>query len=183
MAIKRFPCGQYGRQRLQFYPAPFRAPLRAFAGLAFPWVGERVLVANIEGRGWCIPSGRVEPNETSLDAVKREALEEAGAVLKEIQYIGCYMVTERREVRWADCYAACVERLEEIGMKEESSGRKLMTLDELPEAYHCWNPLTQLVFEHSKEIVERHLRQRCLGAADQVPEGVDSLFDSAQPIR
>ncbi|MEZ0325494.1 MAG: NUDIX domain-containing protein [Fimbriimonas sp.] len=183
MALRRFPCGQYGRQRLQFYPAPFRAPLRAFAGLAFPWVGDRVLLANIEGRGWCIPSGRLEPNETSLDAVRREAVEEAGAVLMEIQYIGCYLVTERSEVRWADCYAACVERLEEIGMKEESSGRRLATLEELPSIYHNWNPLTQLVFEHSKEVLERHMRQRCLGPAEQQLEGVDSLFDSPSPIR
>jgi 8-oxo-dGTP diphosphatase len=140
-------------------------------------------VANIEGRGWCIPSGRVEPDESSLEAVRREALEEAGAVLREIQYIGCYLVSERREVRWADCYAACVERLEEIGMKEESSGRALMSLEELPEQYHHWNPLTHLVFEHSKEVLERHLKQRCLGSAEVAPEWVDSLFDSPRPIR
>ena len=36
--LKKFPVGPYGRQRLQFYPAPFRAPLRAFAGLVFPWM-------------------------------------------------------------------------------------------------------------------------------------------------
>ncbi len=149
----------------------------------FPWVGDRVLLANIEGRGWCIPSGRLECNETSLEAVRREAVEEAGAVLKEIQYIGCYLVTERSEVRWADCYAACVDRLEEIGMQEESSGRRLATLEELPEIYHLWNPLTQLVFEHSKEVLERHIRQRCIGPAEQQLEGVDSLFDSPSPIR
>ncbi len=159
--MSRFPSGQYGRQRLQFYPAPFRAPLRAFAGLVFPWVDDQVLLADIDGRGWCIPSGRVEPNETSLEAVRREALEEAGAVLKSIQYIGCYHISERREVRWADCYVACVEDLVEIGMQEESKGRQLVTLDELPALYHLWNPLTELVFLHSKEILDRHLKHLC----------------------
>jgi len=153
--VKRFPCGQYGRQRLQFFPAPYRAPLRSFAGLVFPWDGEQVLVCDIIGRGWCIPSGRVEPFETSLDAVKREAVEEAGAVLKDIQYIGCYHISERREVRWADCYVAHVDRLVEIGMREESNGRKLVTLDELPDIYHQWNELTQMVFEHSREVIRR----------------------------
>jgi 8-oxo-dGTP diphosphatase len=156
--VRKFPCGQYGRQRLQFFPAPFKAPLRAFAGLVFPWNGDRVLLANIEGRGWCIPSGRVEPNESSLEAVRREALEEAGAVLKDVQYIGCYMISERREMRWADCYAACVHELVEIGMKEESKGRRFATMDELPEIYHQWSELTRLVFEHSREIVHRHVR-------------------------
>lgn len=153
--MRRFPSGQYGRQRLQFYPAPFRAPLRAFAGLVFPWQGDQVLICDIEGRGWCIPSGRVEPFETSLEAIKREALEEAGAVLDDIQYIGCYHITERREVRWADCYAAHVVELVEIGMQEESLGRMYARMEELPAIYHLWNPLTEMVFEHSREVLGR----------------------------
>jgi len=154
--MKRFPAGSYGRQRLQFFPAPFHAPLRAFIGLVFPWDGDKVLIADICGRGWCIPSGRVEAFETSLEAVRREAQEEAGAILKDIQYIGCYQMTERQEIRWADCYVAHIEDLVEIGMKDESKGRRLATLEELPEIYHLWNPLTKMVFEHSKEILERH---------------------------
>lgn len=153
--MRRFPSGHYGRQRLQFFPAPFRAPLRAFAGLVFPWQDDKVLVCDIENRGWCIPSGRVEPFETSLEAVKREAIEEAGAVLADVQYIGCYHITERNEVRWADCYAAHIAELVEIGMKEESKGRRLASLAELPEIYHLWNDLTELVFLHSREVIER----------------------------
>ena len=157
MAVKRFPAGDYGRQRLQFFPAPFRAPLRAFAGLVFPWEEDRVLVCDILGRGWCIPSGRVEPNESSIEAVRREALEEAGAILKDVQYIGCYQITERREVRWADCYVSLIDSLVEIGMKEESNGRHFYKLHELPEIYHLWNPLTQMVFEHAKEVIDRQV--------------------------
>ncbi len=153
--MKRFPSGEYGRQRLQFYPAPFHAPLRAFIGLVFPWEGEQVLIADICGRGWCIPSGRVEVGETSLDAVRREAQEEAGALLSDIQYIGCYQISERQEIRWADCYVARIAELVEIGMQEESKGRRLATLEELPDIYHLWNPLTKMVFEHSKEILDR----------------------------
>ncbi len=160
MAVRRFPPGTWGRQRLQFYPAPFRPPLRAFAALVFPWMDEKVLIADIEGRGWCIPSGRVEPNETSMEAAKREALEEAGGVLTDMQYIGSYEISERREVRWADCFVARVECLCDIRMIEESNGRKLVTLEELPSIYHLWNPLTERVFEHSKEILDRAKRCR-----------------------
>lgn len=159
--MSRFPTGQWGRQRLQFFPAPFRAPLRSFAALVFPWLDERVLIADIEGRGWCIPSGRVEPNETSMEAARREALEEAGGVLGDIQYIGCYHISERREVRWADCFVARVVELGEIGMTEESKGRKLVTLDELPDIYHLWNPLTQRVFEHSRDVLLRQSKYGC----------------------
>lgn len=159
--MKRFPTCQFGRQRLQFFPAPFHAPLRAFVGLVFTWDEDRVLVADICGRGWCIPSGRVEPFETSLDAVRREALEEAGAVLKDLQYIGCFHISERHEVRWGDCYVARLDRLVEIGMQDESKGRQLVTLDELPDIYYLWNPLTRMVFEHSREILDRQALRQC----------------------
>jgi 8-oxo-dGTP diphosphatase len=156
--MKRFPCGQYGRQRLQFFPAPYRSPLRAFAALVFPWADDRVLVCDIDKRGWSIPSGTVEPSESSLEAVRREAVEEGGAVLGDIQYIGCYQISERREVRWADCFVAPLIDLVDIGMTHESKGRRLVTIDELPAIYHLWNPLTRMVFEHSYEILQRRLR-------------------------
>ena len=155
MAVKKFPSGQYGRQTLHFYPAPYKAPLRAFAALVFPWNEEQVLICNIEDRGWCIPSGRVEPYETSIEAVRREAMEEAGAVLDGIQYIGCYHIREKEEVRWADVFVAKVKELQEISMPEESIGRKYVMPNELPEIYHQWNELTRLVFVHSQEIFRR----------------------------
>lgn len=153
--MKRFPAGKYGRQTLHFYPAPFRAPLRAFAALVFPWMDDQVLVCDIADRGWCIPSGRVEPEEESLEAVLREAREEAGAVLGQVQYIGCYQIVERREVRWADCYAANVLELIEIGLPAESLGRAFCTIEQLPDRYHNWSELTHRVFQHSFEVVQR----------------------------
>ncbi len=140
---------------MTFQPAPFRAPLRAFAALVFPWQGEKVLVCNIEGRGWCIPSGRVEPNENSADAARREALEEGGIVLGDLDYLGCYQITERSEIRWADCYVADIAEMAEITVPEESKGRQFVTLDELPELYHQWSPLMKMIFEHSHEVINR----------------------------
>ena len=153
--MKQFPCGRYGRQTLRFFPAPFKAPLRAFAVLVFAWHGDQVLVADIADRGWCIPSGRVEPDESSDEAVRREALEEAGAILKDIQYIGCYQISERSEVRWADCFTAHVVDLIDIQAAAESHGRQLVSVEELPEIYHLWNDLTSQVFEHSRKVMRR----------------------------
>lgn len=157
--MKRFPCGQYGRQRLTFHASPYRAPIRAFAALVFPWDGDQVLLCDIMDRGWCIPSGRVEAYESSLDAVKREAVEEAGAVLTEIQYIGCYQIMERQETRWADCFAARISQLVDITVPEESRGRRFVTFDELATIYHSWNELTEQVFLFSREVLDR--RGRC----------------------
>lgn len=140
---------------MDFHPAPFIAPLRAFAALAFAWQGDRVLVCDIRRRGWCIPSGRVEPDETSFEAAIREAKEEAGAELTGCQYIGCYRIQSRGEIRWADCFTARVLTLGEIGSKEESLGRRLVELKDLEAIYHLWNPLTEQVFKYSLEILQR----------------------------
>ncbi|MCO5295912.1 MAG: NUDIX domain-containing protein [Fimbriimonadaceae bacterium] len=158
--MRHFPDGKYGRQVLRFHAAPYRPPLRSFAVLVFAWMDAKVLVCDIAGRGWCVPSGRVEPDESSFEAVRRETLEEAGALLADAQYFGCYEMRDRREVRWADCYAANVEGLTEIGLQEESRGRQFVTMEELPEVYHVWNELTRLVFERSREVAERAFEWR-----------------------
>ena len=87
-------------------------------------------------------------------------MEEGGALLECIQYLGCYRISEKREVRWADCFAARVQDLVEITMQEESKGRKLVSPEELPDLYHLWNPLTKMLFELSREVVERQVRQQ-----------------------
>ena len=149
---------------MHFHPAPFRAPLRAFAVLVFPFIENRVVICDIAGRGWCIPSGRVDPGEDSLQAACRELREEAGVIPVGLQYIGCYQIVDKREIRWADCYTGRVAELVEISHKEESLAIKEVTLCELPELYHLWNELTKQVFQHAFEVVSRadkHLEQCC----------------------
>ena len=153
--MRKFPCGKYGKQRLEFFAAPYKAPLRSFAALVFCWQGENVLLCNIEDRGWCIPSGRVEPFEASIDAARREAIEEAGALLRDLQYLGCYRVTERQEVRWADVFVAEIDGLCEITCPEESLGRQLICPTQLPNVYHLWTDLTSEMFNYSYEVVTR----------------------------
>lgn len=149
-----------GSQHLNFFPAPYKTPVRAFAALMFPWSEGSALVCQIEGRGWCIPSGRVEPGETSLEAALRESAEESGASLRGVQYIGCYRISEHKQVRWADCFAGWVTDLSEIQVPTESHGRRFMTFAELEECYHLWNPLTELVFRHSLEVLQRAVQDR-----------------------
>src|SRR5687768_6738242 len=62
----------------------------SFAVIAFAWTGDRFLLAKIAGRGWCTPSGRVEPGETAADAARRESLEETGATLLDLVLLGAY---------------------------------------------------------------------------------------------
>lgn len=153
--MRRFPAGKYGRQKLEFFAAPYRAPLRSFVSLVFCWHDDKVLVCDIIDRGWCIPSGRVEPDESSPEAAVREALEEAGAHIFEPIYLGCYRMTEKQEVRWADVYTAHIRELGEITMPQESRASKLVDLSELPDFYYMWSPLTEQLFHYSREVLDR----------------------------
>jgi 8-oxo-dGTP diphosphatase len=153
--VRQFPSGKYRRQTLTFFPAPFRPPLRAFAVLVFPWQDDKVLICEIADRGWCVPSGRVEPRESSLEAGRRETIEEGGALLGDMHYVGCYQIRERRDIRWAELYAAEVAELVEIQARNESRDRRFASLSELPQIYHVWNPLTKLVFEQAYEAIQR----------------------------
>jgi ADP-ribose pyrophosphatase YjhB (NUDIX family) len=54
-----------------------------------------LLVKHVYEPYWYIPGGAVEHNESLEDAVRREALEEAGATLHDLQLFGAYTNQER----------------------------------------------------------------------------------------
>lgn len=139
---------------MEFFPAPYQSPLRAFASLVIPWREDEILICDIVGRGWCIPSGRVEPFETSQEAAQREAREEAGAELTRCIYMGCYKLSDGKEVRWADLFVAEVGEMGPIITTEESRGRQWIALAQLPESYYLWNDLTEAVFAHSQRVIQ-----------------------------
>lgn len=138
---------------MRFHIAPVMAPSSPFAALVFAWSGEEVLVGDIVDRGWCIPSGRLEPGENSQDAARREALEECGAELGDLLYIGCFELPHPDGTRWADCFATTVTGWKVIGNTAESRERRLVRLEQLPEMYYLWNDLVKSVFELSQVTV------------------------------
>ncbi len=114
-----------------------------------------MLLSCIEDRGWCIPSGGVEPNESSEEAGRRESIEEAGVTLGPLAYIGCCRLADSREVRWAEAFTAEVCSLGEIDPQFESTGRKFVKLSDLPDIYYCWDDLTEAMFQHAYNAIQR----------------------------
>ena len=76
--------------------------------------GEFVFTCH-ETRGWELPGGKVEPNESPAEAAAREVWEETGAVIEETALqIGEYMVEdEQGDTFYKAIFVAHVERIEE----------------------------------------------------------------------
>lgn len=146
----RFPTAVLGDGRLDFFPTPFQPPDPVFAVVVFAWQAESVLLADIPGRGWCVPSGRVEIGETPDQTAIRETYEETGAVIAPPSLIG----TNRWEskgsaTRWVAVFASQIDRFGRIPEGSESAGRRLCPLADLPKTYYLWNPLIEAVFRYS----------------------------------
>jgi ADP-ribose pyrophosphatase YjhB (NUDIX family) len=52
--------------------------------------GEILLMERVDGTGWCLPCGWVEPNERPVDTAIREALEETGLQVTVRQLVGVF---------------------------------------------------------------------------------------------
>jgi ADP-ribose pyrophosphatase YjhB (NUDIX family) len=52
--------------------------------------GEILLMDRVDGSGWCLPCGWVEPNEKPVETTIREAREETGLEVKATQLVGVF---------------------------------------------------------------------------------------------
>ncbi|MBS1707236.1 MAG: NUDIX hydrolase [Armatimonadetes bacterium] len=114
--------------------------------LVFAWSSGQVLLSDILGRGWCVPSGRVEPGESAEIAVRRELLEESGCSVGQIMLAGEFVIGKPGEETVAHAFVAQGWTEEGPPTGNDSQGRRACALDELPTIYFEWNSLYEAVF-------------------------------------
>jgi len=139
-------------------PDPNRAPAApAPAALVFPFYGDRIVLADIATRGWCIPSGHVEPGETFEEAVRREAAEEAGATLGRVAYLGYFVLTHARtgHVRHAPTFVGEVQGFSGSPTGADSRGMQMVAVEDVADCYFAWDDLLAAVFAHAYEEKQR----------------------------
>lgn len=137
-----YPVAKLGEDSITFVEALPEAA-EPWAVVAFGFDKGRVLVADIPGRGWCLPSGRIEPGETVEAAAIRECSEETGAIVSGVTPFGGFRWGENR---YSVAVIVHVESLGPIPPGSESNGREMMPLKELSTRYYWWNPLVEAVF-------------------------------------
>jgi 8-oxo-dGTP pyrophosphatase MutT (NUDIX family) len=167
---------EWAGRRMQFVPdsVPAGAKVRYVVVLIGDEQG-RFLLAHIAERGYCAPSGHIEPGEAAEHAAIREAYEEAGAVIRCLEAIGYYRlqpcspaVSSSQEARTGDEGAECIapvflaqlERLEPVPHGSESRGVRWATLKEMPQLYYQWSPLLEAVFRYARARIEQASDER-----------------------
>lgn len=145
-----FPTVLWGQTQATFHAGrnlPDNLPL-VFASLVFARDGEEYALANIAGRGWCLPGGRLEPGETPEQAARRETIEEIGATLGPLTLLGWYILTETETAAQSTicAYLAEVTNYAERPEGFESLGRGKFPYAEIPAHYFSWDALLAAVF-------------------------------------
>ena len=97
----------------------------------------------------------MEGTETGEEAARREAFEEGGVLIDDLRYLGCYQISERNAVLWAEAFTARAVDFVDIPKESESNARLQVDRDDLPCCYHFWDPLAEAVFEHAHNVAFR----------------------------
>lgn len=144
-----YPVVMWGRTQATFLAEgaalPTETPIKA--ALVFALSEGRFVLADIAGRGWCIPGGRLEAGETPEQAARREVYEEIGGTVGPLHLIGHYLMTDTGASQLVPTYVAAVKTLAAIPPGSESQGVRMAALDELPFCYFTWDPLMAAVFQ------------------------------------
>jgi len=83
------------------------------------------------GKHWTIPGGHPESNETPVETLEREVMEEACTTLKNIKYIGAVEVVENNETYYQLRYTARVLDVLPFNKEWETSERLFVALEDL----------------------------------------------------
>ena len=148
---EKFPVVWWGDTRAEFIPRGGALPAHCTrsAALLFAFHEDRLVTADIQGRGWCILGGHLEEGETPRQAVVREAMEEGGVKPDHLNHIGWYVLTPRGGI--PDVVPSYVARVASMVARPEgfeSNGVALMTRDELRQRYYRYDELLDAVFNY-----------------------------------
>ncbi|WP_339194712.1 NUDIX domain-containing protein [Solibacillus sp. FSL R5-0449] len=118
---------------------------------------DRLLLVDLNDRGWDFPGGHIEPEETPEECFKREALEE-GYIEGECKLLGYIIVDHTENPNWEESspypkvgyqvfYKMDIKKLLPFEGRHESSQRIFINPKEISNYYSKWNILYQEIMD------------------------------------
>ncbi len=156
-----FPKTTWGIDSIVSFEATEKLPppeLTSISG-GFVFYEEKVILANIPGRGWEIIGGRIDIGESPNETFQREAKNQIGVDLSHVKMIGV-MKIEHPGPEPPNCpypfpigygvqYIGIAEELLPFSGSSDSLGRSLVTLEGFCEHYYDWNEYYEAVFQYA----------------------------------
>ena len=148
-----FPADADGLLTLEFFPGQLLPGIKPRHVVVFVILPEGFLLAEITGRGWCVPSGRIEEGEAPWDAAERETREETGYQVTSLKSVGHFRTTTTSGTSYAEAFLSTEAQETGPPTGDDSLGRRAVPLSVLPTLYYRWGPFYEAVFGHMAGLV------------------------------
>lgn len=139
---------------------PIRNLITSVHGFCFH--KNKLLLVNLEHRGWDFPGGHIESKETPEECFKREAMEE-GYVGGSCQLLGYIIVDHNGNPKWDEnsrypkigyqvFYHMNIDQLYNFEAEYESVERIFINPNEITNYYHDWQELYQEILKYASSL-------------------------------
>jgi 8-oxo-dGTP diphosphatase len=125
----------------------------------FCFLDNKVLLVNLNHRGWDMTGGHIEAGETAEECFKRETMEEA-YVAGKCRLLGSIIVDHNENSKWNDkspypkvgfqvFYRMDITEIYDFEARYESSDRIFVDLYQVSEYYHDWHELNDHILNYA----------------------------------
>lgn len=162
--LPEFPTTSWGPDSvISFEPTEHLPPaeLTCIAG-GIIFQDDKMLLANVPGRGWEIIGGRIDIGETPEDTFRREAERQVGVTLSHIRMLGVIRIEHQGPeppncpypfpVGYGVQYIGIVDELLPFTGNSDSLGRSLITQEGIRHHYYEWSEYIGAVFSYAYDV-------------------------------